>query len=232
MNNVNTVPAFLNSVIIPETKEVKSHFHISCYLKGCHCTVKVAAMVNSGATVLFIDKKYADSQKMWQVPLEHPIHFHNIDRTLNKAGSITHKVKLSLKIGQDEEVFKLYITSLGPEKVILRLPWLRHRNPVIDWQAGTMCLNKDQGVSPGPLKVEVTHINVNHMEHRHLLSEKVLDTSQDEIFCFAGFIYSQQITEKANHAKGTRTFKEMVPEHYWDFVKVFSEGESHRLPKH
>jgi hypothetical protein len=27
---------------------------------------------------------------------------------------------------------------LGPEKVILGLPWLRHRNPAIDWQAGTM----------------------------------------------------------------------------------------------
>jgi hypothetical protein len=73
MNIVNTVPSFLNSVIISETKEVKSHFHILCYLKGRHRTVKVAAMVDSGATALFIDKKYAESQKMWQVPLEHPI---------------------------------------------------------------------------------------------------------------------------------------------------------------
>jgi predicted aspartyl protease len=73
MNIVNIVPSFLNSVSISETKEVKSHFHISCYLTGRHHTVKVAAMVDSGATALFIDKKYADSQKMWQVPLEHPI---------------------------------------------------------------------------------------------------------------------------------------------------------------
>jgi hypothetical protein len=48
MNIVNTVPSFLNSVIISETKEVKSHFHILCYLKGRHRTVKVAAMVDSG----------------------------------------------------------------------------------------------------------------------------------------------------------------------------------------
>jgi hypothetical protein len=65
MNIVNTVPSFLNSVIISKTKEVKSHFHISCYLKGHHRTVKVAAMVDSGATALFIDKKYTESQKMW-----------------------------------------------------------------------------------------------------------------------------------------------------------------------
>jgi hypothetical protein len=54
MNIVNTVPSFLNSVIISETKEVKSHFHILCYLKGRHRTVKVAAMVDSGATALFV----------------------------------------------------------------------------------------------------------------------------------------------------------------------------------
>ena len=143
MNNVNSVQIAPHSVAVPqvkfsdaalyvtisETKEVKTHFHISCYLKGCHRTVKVAAMVDSGATALFIDKKYADSQKMWQIPLEHPIRLHNIDGTLNEAGSITHKVKLRLKIGEDEEQFEFYVTSLGPEKVILGLPWLRHRNP-------------------------------------------------------------------------------------------------------
>jgi hypothetical protein len=232
MNNVNTVPSILNAVIISKTKEVKSHFHISCYLKGCHCTVKVAAMVDSGATVLFIDKKYADSHRMWQVPLEHPIRLHNIDGTLNEAGSITHKVKLLLKIGQDEESFEFFVTSLGPEKVILGLPWLRHRNPTINWQEGTMHLGADQGVSPAPREIEVTRIVANRMEHRRLLSEKVLDTSQDEIFCLAGFTYSQQIAEKANKAKGIRTFKEMVPKEYRVFTKVFSEEESHRLPQH
>jgi hypothetical protein len=95
-----------------------------------------------------------------------------------------------------------------------------------------MHLNADQGVSLEPLEIEVTCINANQMEHRHLLSEKVLDTSQDKIFCLAGCIYSQQIAEKANKAKGIRTFKEMVPKEYRDFAKVFSEEESHRLPKH
>jgi hypothetical protein len=233
MNNVNTVPlSYLNSVTISETKEAKSHFHISCLLKGHHHTVKVAAMVDSGATALFIDKKYADSQKMWQVPLDHPICLHNIDGTLNEAGSITHKVKLSLKIGQDEEVFEFYVTSLGPEKIILGLPWLRHQNPAINWQEGTMHLGADQGMSLEPLEIEVTCINANCMECRRLLSEKVLDNSSDEVFCLASFTYLQAIVEKVNQAKGDRTFEEMVPEHYRDFAKVFSEEESHRLPKH
>jgi hypothetical protein len=228
MNNVYTVPiapveavqqmkssdAALNSVIIPETKHAKSHFHILCILKGHHCTTKVAAMVNSGATVLFIDKKYADSQKMWQVPLVQQIRLHNIDRTLNEAGSITHKVSLTLQIGQDKEKFDFFVTSLGPEKVILGLPWLRHRNPAIDWQAGTMYLNADQGMGPEPIEVEVMHIMANWMERRCLLAEKVLEISQDDVFCLAGFTYSQAIAEKAIAAKGKKMFNEMIPAHY------------------
>ena len=69
----DAAPSIISSVIIPETKDKKSHFHVNCYLKGHHCTVKVAAMVDSGATLLFPDQKYADCHKMWQIPLEHPV---------------------------------------------------------------------------------------------------------------------------------------------------------------
>ena len=52
--------AALYSVTIPETRSSKSHFHISCYLEGRNCTTKVAAMVDSGATFLFINHKFAN----------------------------------------------------------------------------------------------------------------------------------------------------------------------------
>ncbi len=154
--------AALSSVTIPETKEKQSHFHISCLLSGRHRTVKVAAMVDSGATLLFLDKKYADCHKMLLIPLENPIRLFNIDGTPNKAGSITHKVRLSLKIGQDEEKFDFLVTSLGPENVILGLPWLRHRNPRINWQEGTMHLNSNsEDNASEELEIEVTRIMAN-----------------------------------------------------------------------
>jgi hypothetical protein len=244
MNNVHSVsstslsiamsanPA-LKYVIIPETKDKKSHFHISCLLQGRHRTVKVAAMIDSGATALFLDKKYAERQKMLQIPLEEPIVLFNIDGSLNEAGSITHIVRLILKLGQDAQKHEFYVTSLGPEKVILGLPWLRQRNPAIDWQAGTMRLPSDTGErNPGEVEVEVTRIMANRMERRRLLAENVLETVHDEVYCLAGFTYSQQIAEKATAAKGKKTFEEMVPEHYRDFAKVFSEEESQRLPEH
>src|ERR1700761_8965478 len=154
-------------------------------------------MVDSGATSLFIDHKYASKHNMTKIPLEHPILLYNIDGSKNEAGSIMHKVKLKLRVGKDEEKFDFYVTSLGPEKFILGLPWLHHRNPQINWQEGTMQLNANQQFDPEPLELEVTRIAANHMECCRLLAEKILDTSQDKLFCLAGFTYSQQITEKA-----------------------------------
>ena len=189
-------------------------------------------MVDSGATSLFIDRKFVNQHKMLLEPLTQPITLYNINGSLNEAGSITHKVRLLLKVGQDKEKFDFFVTSLGPEKVILGLPWLRHRNPSIDWQKGTMKLSATSGASPEPTEVEVTKIAANRMERRRLLAEKVLDTSQDKVYCMAGFTYSQQIAEKAIAAKGKKTFEEMVPVQYRDFAKVFSEEESQCLPDH
>ena len=169
---------------------------------------------------------------MLKEPLENPIRLFNIDGSLNKAGSITHKVRLTLQVGQDKEKFDFFLTSLGPEKVILGLPWLRYRNPQINWKEGTMWLNADQSVGSEPLELEITKIAANRMERRRLLMDQVIKSSQDELFCLAGFTYSQQIAEKAIAAKGKKMFKEIVPKQYRDFAKVFSKEESQRLPQH
>ena len=95
-----------------------------------------------------------------------------------------------------------------------------------------MKLNADQGVGPELLELEVTKIAANHMEHRRLLADKVIDSSKDKLFCLAGFTYSQQIAKKAIATKGKKTFEEMVPRQYRDFTKVFSEKELQRLPHH
>ena len=177
-------------VIIPKTHSSKSHFHISCYLKEQNCTTKVAAMADSEATFLFIDHKFANKHQMSKGPLKNSIRLYNIDGSPNEAGSITHKVKLTLKVGQDKEKFDFYLTSLGLEKVILRLPWLRHCNSREDWQEGTMRLNTNQSVGSEPLELEVTKIVANQMECQRLLVEKVTNSSQDELFSLAGFTYS------------------------------------------
>ena len=96
-----------------------------------------------------------------------------------------------------------------------------------------MRLNSNSGdAAPEELEIVVMRIMANCMEHCCLLAERVLETVQDEVFCLAGFMYSQQIAERTGETKRKRTFEELVPEHYRDFTKVFSEEESQRLPDH
>ena len=119
-------------VILPETKQDPLHFHISISLRGRKRTIKCSAMVDSGATSMFISHKFVARQRMLKEPLPRKIVLYNIDGTINKAGTIEDKVSLYLRIGDQERKWDFLVTDLGPEDVILGLPWLRHVNPAID----------------------------------------------------------------------------------------------------
>lgn len=54
----------------------------------------------------------------------------------------------------------------------------------------------------------------------------------DQVWIAAGYTYSQRLAEAEQKRKPQKTFEEMVPEHYRQHAKVFSEQESERLPAH
>ena len=95
-------------------------------------------MIDSGATALFINEKFVRSNKIPKRALPHQIAVNNIDGTRNRAGHITHYARLRVKIGDIEETTEFLITDLGPENVILGLPWLKRINPKIDWVMGEL----------------------------------------------------------------------------------------------
>ena len=75
-------------------------------------------------------------------------------------------------------------------------------------------------------------IQANRALRRSWVKAGVIDNTTEEVWCAAGYTYSQQLAEQAHKGKPTRTFEEMVPEPYRDFRKVFSETASERLPSH
>jgi hypothetical protein len=63
-------------------------------------------------------------------------------------------------------------------------------------------------------------------------NDRLLTLQTDEMWCATGYIYSQQNAKEASKGKALRTLDKIVPEHYWDFSKVFSKEESNWLPMH
>ena len=96
------------------------------------------ALIDCGAGGRFIDQNYARKLNLPLIPLSRPLPVKNVDGTPNKKGSIRHKVRLRLKIGNRYFKETLLVSGLGRQKIILGLPWLTEHNPDIDWQTGVI----------------------------------------------------------------------------------------------
>jgi len=97
-----------------------------------HCMVDVKALLDSRATGLFIDKKFAEGNRIMMRLLDKPICVYNIDGTLNQGGSITHEVTLMLSHKGHKEKVVFEVCDLRKSTVIIGYTWLQKHSPMID----------------------------------------------------------------------------------------------------
>jgi hypothetical protein len=76
----------------------------------------------------------------------------------------------------------------------------------------------DTDDGPPPL----CRIRANRRIRRELYKQGILEDSTDQLWCAAGFTYSQQIAEQVQKDKPQRTFEEMVPPQYRQHASVFA----------
>ena len=62
-----------------------------------------------------------------------PLQALNVDGTLNKQGQIVATTKVQCQAATFDDELQLMITNLGRAQVILGMPWLKQRNPQINW---------------------------------------------------------------------------------------------------
>jgi hypothetical protein len=93
-----------------------------------------SALVDCGATGLFIDTEYVCSNNISTHRLTTPIPIFNVDGTTNEAGAITKIADVILRYKGHAERTQLTVTSLGKQSMILSFTWLHEHNPEIDWK--------------------------------------------------------------------------------------------------
>ena len=106
-----------------------------------HQLIDAKALLDSGATGLFIDAQFVEAHNLTRNKLPRSLLVYNIDGTLNEHGSIKESVDLVIRYQDHTERATFYITTLGGSELILEHPWLAKHNPEIDWTSGKLTLS-------------------------------------------------------------------------------------------
>ena len=96
--------------------------------------VETIALIDSGAAGIFIDRIFAQQNKLKMDSLPKKIEVFNVDGTENQDGSITKKVSADLDVKGRKMKTQFLVTALGSQRVILGYPWLVYANPKINWK--------------------------------------------------------------------------------------------------
>jgi hypothetical protein len=96
----------------------------------------IRALVDSGATSLFIDREYVKSNQIPTRKLSQVVPVYNVDRSPNQDGAISEVADLLLRYNGHSERALFCVTGLGKQNLILRHTWLKDHNPEVDWRTG------------------------------------------------------------------------------------------------
>src|SRR3984957_17007043 len=215
-------------------------------------TKSMKALLDCGATRLFLDRDYVTQGKLTTRTLSRAIPVYNVDGTANEAGSISEVVDLILHYKDHAERAVFAVTSLGKQDMILGYSWLREHNPEVDWNT------QEVKMSRCPARCSTCRTEIKQecrkrqIEVRHLHScrtgfmptvEEVSDelepgdrvfmtTIQDPMeFIRASATTSQRLSEAfAKNSAPPRPFHESVPREFHDFEDVFSKISFDNLP--
>src|SRR5882724_885299 len=102
--------------------------------------MSVKALIDSGATGMFIDIGFVRSKNIQTHRLPRAILVYNVDGTPNEAGHITEVVDLSVQYKDHSEWVTFHITGIGRITIILGHTWLMEHNPEIDWRTGEISM--------------------------------------------------------------------------------------------
>jgi len=104
--------------------------------------VAVKALLDSGATGLFMDTTFTKEKRFKIEKLKKPLLVRNVDGTTNAGGAITHQVECNMFFKGHVERARMDIYNLGKIELILEMPWLAAHNPEIDWEKGEVKMTR------------------------------------------------------------------------------------------
>uniref|UniRef100_A0A0W0GA69 Reverse transcriptase domain-containing protein n=1 Tax=Moniliophthora roreri TaxID=221103 RepID=A0A0W0GA69_MONRR len=101
------------------------------------------------------------------------------------------------------------ISGIGEEDMILGLPWLRHHNPIIDWETGEILFQPRRRIQIKKFK-------------------GVLDNLEPEVLIGAKTTVSQEMAHQ--HQTVKKEIEELIPNYLLGYRDRFEKGKAERFP--
>ena len=182
-----------------------------------HKGATVKALLDSGATGMFMDKRAAAKYGFMLQKLEKPIMVRNVDGTNNSRGAIIHQIEVSVYYKGHVERMRMDVCDLGKMEVILGMLWLQAHNLEINWETGEVKMTRCPPLCSrtGPRGVKKGK-RIATLEEEKII-RWAIDDKED---------WGREEEIKENYRK----IEELVPRKFLKWRKVFGKVESERMP--
>ena len=140
----------------------QNSLHVPFTLHHFKGTEKEIALLDTGATESFVDRKTVQRLKLGTQTLDTPRPIYNVDDSPNKTGTITQVCYLQVIQGNKKQRTPFYVTDLGTDCFRLGYPWCQDFKPSIDWS--NSLLNGPKVCMETLLYGKVQHVHQNLKE--------------------------------------------------------------------
>jgi len=185
-----------------------------------HKGITVKALLDSGATEMFMDRDMAKKHGFKITKLERPLKVKNVNGTENSEGSITHQVEVNVFYKNHVERMRIDVCNLEKTEVILGMPWLQAHNPEINWETGEVKITRCPPLCGRNLVVK-EDIEQRNKVRKRIRNVKKADKDEWE------WMIEEKFDEEIKLDR--EKVKEIVPQKFHKWLKSFGKVELERI---
>ena len=187
--------------------------------------IPIVALVDSGCSGSSIDESFVWEKGLTTHKLPVPIPVYNANGSPNSSGSISKFVTIELNIGEHSECLALAVTKLSTHPVFLGYDGLKEHNPIIDWKTQTMKFTCNLDHLSNLISEEDEDEDIGYQKDKERLF-------QIDVEFYIRANTSTELAIEANKGKNSKTFEDVVPDHYHEYKDVFDKENFDELPPH
>ncbi len=169
------------------------------------------ALIDSGCTGSAINQAYVEKHNLDTKKALIPIPVYNADGTCNQGGDITEFIELLMTIGEHHERIDLAVTNLGKKDIYLGHDWLKHHNPSVNWEHGTIIFSCCDCMG------ERCVLPDDRWDEELEEGDTILAVRMEEELFIRTIHHANDLAAATQAEKPKKMFEEMVPEHYHSF---------------